>query len=257
MEKSKRRRNYTQRHTEGVDQQTLLMDAAVKVVAAEGLENASTRAIASAVSPAMSDAVIYRYFGGKDELLLKAFLRSMGRLYDEVRRRSGVLMEFSLPFEYRLRFFWHSLWTWITAHGDEGCLMVRFLVSSGFNARAVEEYRAIWRPLADKIQGFYPDIDTSALMSFFVETLLVSSYPVCSGLKEDCASASEFGFRRVLGALKELVPSIGSDKAKEREKLASKVFAEEMKSVAEENGKENNKENISITRTAVGTQPAR
>lgn len=252
MNKSKRRRNYTQRRTEGADQQTLLIDAAVKVVASDGLENASTRAIASAVSPAMSDAVIYRYFGSKDELLLRAFLRSMQHLYDEIRRRSGVLMEFSVPFEYRLRFFWHSLWAWITAHGDEGCFIVRFLCSSGFNARAVEENRVIWKPLTDKIKGFYPDIDTAVLMGFFVETLLVSSYPVCTGKKEDSAAVSEFGYRRVLGTLKELVPSIGTDKAKEREKLAAKVFAEEKKSVAEEN-----KENRGMSRTAAGTQPAR
>lgn len=53
----------------------VFIDSAVRVVARDGLEKATTKAIAAEAG--LNEAYIYKCFAGKDELLSEAFYRGM------------------------------------------------------------------------------------------------------------------------------------------------------------------------------------
>ena len=202
-----KRRKQVLPKAERPDQRLLLLDAAVSVIAKSGIEGASVRAIAAEASPTITDAVIYRHFSGKDELLLQAFLRVDAMLYEQIEKMCDVLWEKELPTENRLRFLWHSVWTWVTEHRTEVCFAVRYYYSASYDAHAEEENRKIWRTLAEKLKELFPCVDADCLVGTAIEQTLTALYPICSGRTPDSASFSEFAFRKVYGALKELFPS--------------------------------------------------
>ncbi len=183
----------------------LLLAAVVRVVAKRGVEGASTRAIAAEAGGGITDTVIYRYFAGKDELLHQAFLRESNAFMAEVGRLFSVLWETNLSREHRLRFLWHTIWTWLTHHPAESAFMIRYYYSASFTPAAMADYHKIWQPLADRLSELLPGKDTEALVFMALETTAAANYPVCTGWREDGAAASEYGFRRLMGLVNEFL----------------------------------------------------
>ncbi len=207
--KKRKKRSYEQTSVK-IPANVLLLDAVVRVVAQKGVEGTSTRAIATEAGHGLTDTVIYRFFSGKEDLMRQAFLRESRSYMKEMDSRFSVLWERNLPREQRMRFLWHSLWGWTTAHKTESTFLVRYYYSACFDDTAKRQYREIWMPLANRIQELVPGKETEQL--FFMaletlETLASAAYPVCCGRSPDSASASEYGFRRVMGLVNEFIAS--------------------------------------------------
>ena len=202
--KKRKRRNYNQPPVK-IPQDVLLQDAVVQVVARSGIEGTSTRSIAAEAAHGITDKVIYRYFEGKEDLMRKTFLRETGVCMKEAESRFSVLWEDNLPLAQRLRFLWHSLWTWTTAHSKGCTFIIRYYYCSSFDAQAYAEYRAVWAPLVDRLKELVPGEETEPLFFMALETLASAAYPVCSGRTPDSASASEYGFRRLMGLVNEFI----------------------------------------------------
>lgn len=200
---SKSTQKYTRRrikpNSEKIPSNILLLDAIVRVVAKQGIENTSTRAVAAEAGNGITDTVIYRFFSGKENLLLRAFCRESVTFMQEVDSLFSVLWEKKLPGEQRMRFLWHTVWTWQTNHKAACTFMTRYYYSAYFDKRAEAKYREIWLPLAERLHDLLPNTDTEALTFMTLEATAAACYPVCCGRQPDCASASEYGFRRVMG----------------------------------------------------------
>ncbi len=206
--------NHEKKHTKKSTEQKpaktppdiLLLDAVVRVVANKGVEGTSTRAVAAEAGGGITDTVIYRFFSGKEELMRQAFLRESKAFMNEVSGIFPVLWEKNISLEQRLRFLWHTVWTHLTHHKAACTFMIRYYYSASFDEGAMNGYTEIWQPLAGKLSDLVPGADTDTLVFMSLEIIAASVYPVCSGRKPDSASASEYGFRRLIGLVNEFLP---------------------------------------------------
>ncbi len=183
----------------------LLWDAIVRVVAKKGVEGASTRAIAAEAGHGLTDTVIYRFFVSKEELFLTAFVRESRAFMKQVELLLSVLWEKNISCEHRLRFIWHTVWTWLSQHKEACAFMIRYYYSAFFDETAKNSYQAIWQPIAERLRELLPDTDTETLVYIALEATASSVYPVCAGWRPDGAEASEYGFRRLMGLVNEFM----------------------------------------------------
>lgn len=202
--KKRKRRSYVQEPVK-IPADVLLLDATVRVVAKKGVEGTSTRAIAAEAGHGLTDTVIYRFFSGKEDLLLKAFVRESTDFMRQVETLLPVLWETKISREQRLRFLWHTVWTWLSQHKAASTFMIRYYYSASFDENAKNSYQAVWQPIADRLRGLLPDADTESLVYMALETTASSIYPVCAEWRPDGAGASEYGFRRLNGLVNEFL----------------------------------------------------
>ena len=178
------------------------MDAVVRLVSRIGVENVSTRAIIAEADGVGTDVYLYRLFGNKENLLLQTFLREDAKLIDEVLKRSDVLWEFSIPFEDRMRHFWHSVWLWFTdAHPDTCMFLARYYYCSYCGEQAKQGHVALCKPLAEKCSTLYPGVNVARMLDSVMGMMLATAFQVCSGRTPDDGTAAESGFRMMEGLL--------------------------------------------------------
>lgn len=180
--------------------ETALMDAVVRLVSKNGVENLSTRAIVAEAEGVGTDVYLYRLFGSKENLLLQTFLREDRKLIEEVLRRIDVLREISLPFADRLRHLWHSVWLWLTSAHPETCLfLARYYYCSFCGEQAKLEHTALCAPLVEKCSSLYPGVNVSRMLDSAMGMLLATAFQVCSGRTPDDGTAAESGYRMMEG----------------------------------------------------------
>ncbi len=202
--KKRKRRGYEQTPVK-IPADVLLLDAVVRVVAKKGVEGTSTRAIAAEAGHGLTDTVIYRFFSGKEELMLKAFVRESRAFMQQVELVLPGLWENKISREQRLRFLWHTVWTWLGQHKEACTFMIRYYYSASFDENAKTGYQAVWQPIADKLKELLPDTDAETLVYMALEATASAIYPVCVGWRPDGAGASEYGFRRLIGLVNEFL----------------------------------------------------
>lgn len=183
-----------------VEPRDALMDAVVRLTAKGGIESVSVRAVIAEAEGVGTDVYLYRLFGGKENLLSEAFLRSDRRLAHETERRSAVLWEDGLPFESRLRYLWNTVWHWLAdGHAGECLFLTRYYYCSFCEENTLLHHRAIWEPTAEKWREVFPKVDTVRLAEGFFSTALAAAFPVCLGRIPNDGMAEENGFRALCG----------------------------------------------------------
>ncbi len=182
-----------------------MMNAIVRVVAKKGVEGTSTRAIAAEAGHGLTDTVIYRFFSSKEDLMRKAFLRESTAFMQQVEALLPVLWEKKISREQRLRFLWHTVWTWLGQHKAASTFMIRYYYSASFDENAKNGYQTVWQPIADHLHELLPEKDTESLVYMALETTASAIYPVCADWRPDGAGASEYGFRRLNGLIREFL----------------------------------------------------
>lgn len=202
--KKRRRKSYMEEPVK-IPADVLLMDAIVRTVAKKGVEGASTRAIAAEAGHGLTDTVIYRFFSSKEELMRKAFVRESTAFMQQVESLLPVLWEKNISREQRLRFLWHTVWTWLSQHKEACAFMIRYYYSASFDETAKNSYQTVWQPIADRLHELLPDTDTETLVYMALEATASAIYPVCVGWRPDGAGASEYGFRRLNGLVNEFL----------------------------------------------------
>ena len=202
--KKRRRRNYEQAPVK-IPADVLLMEAIVRAVAKKGVEGASTRAIAAEAGHGLTDTVIYRFFSSKEELMRKAFVRESTAFMQQVELVLPGLWENKISREQRLRFLWHTVWTWLSQHKEACAFMIRYYYSASFDENAKTSYLSVWQPIADRLHELLPDTDAETLVYMALEATASAIYPVCVGWRPDGAGASEYGFRRLNGLVNEFL----------------------------------------------------
>lgn len=176
------------------------MDAVVRIVSKNGVENLSTRAIIAEADGVSTDVYLYRLFGSKENLLLQTFLREDRKLIEEIQKRAEVMREVSLPFEDRLRHLWHSVWLWLTSAHPETCLFLsRYHYSSFCGEQAKQGHVALCLPLTEASSALYPGVDVGRMLDSAIGMMLATAFQVCSGRTPDDGTAAESGYRMMEG----------------------------------------------------------
>ena len=93
-----------------------LLDAAVRVVARDGLDHATTKSIAGELP--CNEVYIYRNFGSKEALLQAAFNRADIGFVQNVLKHIDVMDEADRPLEERCHALWDPVWTFSVGRPD-------------------------------------------------------------------------------------------------------------------------------------------
>ena len=98
------------------DYRELLLEAAVLVVSRDGLDHATTKAIAK--EAACNEVYIYRNFGSKEGLLQAAFDRADIHFIQMVIKHLDVLDDRSMTLEQRCHALWQPVWAFCLSGPD-------------------------------------------------------------------------------------------------------------------------------------------
>ena len=170
---------------------TALMDAAVAVVARDGLDKLTTRSIASECD--LHDAYIYRYFLDKEDLLKRAFMREDKKMVDLML--AGMTQEEveGLEFKEKLRRLWMPAWDYLLKHPNECKFYVRYYYSVHFEKDAIKDFEENNRVLKERFKSiFFEERDVELLFHYNIDTMLHLAIRVATGeLPNDETLANE------------------------------------------------------------------
>lgn len=93
----------------------VFLKSAVRVVARDGIEKATTKAIAKEAH--LNEAYIYKCYSGKDELLKDALIMEDRGFADMLYENLPIMHDSSMPWKSRAFVLWKRSWNfiWMTA----------------------------------------------------------------------------------------------------------------------------------------------
>ena len=155
-----------------------LLDAAVRVVARDGLDHATTKSIAGELP--CNEVYIYRNFGSKEALLQAAFNRADIGFVQNVLKHIDVMDEADRPLEERCHALWDPVWTFSVGRPD----IIRFYLRYYYSAQYLRSPRDSW-----------------FLMAHVFETILSFCSHILSGELENTAEVSDEVFQLIFRTL--------------------------------------------------------
>lgn len=148
-----------------------LITRAIEVIAAEGLDKTTTKAIVSGTG--INEAYIYRQFTNKEELLAKAFDKLDTELFDKCMQHIEVMYMTELDFEFRCRAFFFALWKFLLGNRDKCVAYVRYHYSPYFVRYSLPAHKERYLPLIAKFrEAFIEEADVWMVLSHILNVIL-------------------------------------------------------------------------------------
>jgi AcrR family transcriptional regulator len=156
-----------------------LLRAAASIVARDGMEAATTAAIASEAS--VAEGTLYRHFESKDDLLIAAYRQ----MKQEVFVDAAADVDIGAPPPERLKRTWKAIYSAYRANRDAFAFGQRFAESALAEREGGEAHRAIGRMVADLrkagvASGDFKNLPVDLLANLFLAPV---SYLLKSELK--------------------------------------------------------------------------
>lgn len=124
-----------------MNSKTAFIDSAIKVVAEKGIQNVTTKEMGKAAG--YSEAIIYRHFKDKDDLLVYTFKSlddELVRVITESEKRASK----STSSAYRTVF--NDFWSFVLGNKDKCSYFIQFYYSSYFDRIVDEERKQAYMP---------------------------------------------------------------------------------------------------------------
>ncbi len=181
--------------------QEKLIERTIEVIAANGMEKTTTKAIAAGIG--ISEVYIYRHFANKEDLLAKAFDKLDGELVDKLMTHFPVMYTPGLSFEKRCRFLFMEVWNFILRNRERCLAYIRYYYSPCFASYSAEGHRERFSAVVQKLdEGFLEEANTQMLLSYMLGTMLSFATKVFDGDMPDDSNTAEHIFRIVYYAIK-------------------------------------------------------
>lgn len=157
----------------------VFLESAVRVVARDGLEKATTKNIAKEAH--LNEAYIYRCFPGKDELLSEALHQedvNFVRLLLELLDANHAL---GLNFKERAYVLWKRSWDFILELSDDFLFYVRYYYST-CRGKAYEEHLECYKPVVERCRPYFKEgVNMDILVHQIFSTMLFFGCRVITG----------------------------------------------------------------------------
>ena len=148
-----------------------LIDSAVKIIAENGLDKTTTKAIVSGTD--INEAYIYTYFEGKEDLISKAFDSLNAGFAEEIDRRLPILGMTDIDFEIRPRMFFEAIWEFMIKNRDNCIAYVRYYYSPYFLKYSVASHKERYVSIIEKFKSvFIDEADMWMIMSHILNVML-------------------------------------------------------------------------------------
>lgn len=137
------------------DLRQALIDGTTHVVAQNGLDRATTKAISTATG--INEVYIYRLFENKAKLLEKAFEHLDKQLLEKCMLHIDVMYMHEIDYEARCRIYFLALWRFLIGNKDEILMYVRYYYSPYFKKNSAETHKQRFVPLVNKFRDAFKD----------------------------------------------------------------------------------------------------
>lgn len=173
-----------------------LIDSAVRVVARDGVEKATTKAIAAEAK--LNEAYIYKCFPSKDELLSEAFLMEDTRFSTFLGKTLPVMRTPGLLWRERAYILWKRSWEHILGIPDDCGFYIRYYYSASCRAHAYEMHLACYKPLIERVSHvFLPGTNMDMLIHQIFSTMLFFASRVLNGELENSEATTLWAFEQI------------------------------------------------------------
>lgn len=158
----------------------VFLKSAIRVVARDGLDKATTKAIAKEAR--LNEAYIYKCYSGKDELLDDALIMedvNFAELLDEVM---PIMHDSRLPWKSRAFILWKRSWDFILEEPDDCIFYIRFYFASLGPGSVYRKHLESYRPLIRKVTpSFRPNTNMDMVIHQIFCTMLFFASRVMDG----------------------------------------------------------------------------
>ena len=137
------------------DVQSRLIDRTIIVIAENGLDKTTTKAIVKGTD--INEAYIYRYFGDKEDLLSHVFDTLDEELVAKVMQHLTVMYMRELEYELRCRVFFEAVWKFLLGNKEKCLAFVRYYYSPYFTKYSAENHKRRYVPVVEKFKEAFKD----------------------------------------------------------------------------------------------------
>ncbi len=131
-------------------QKAALMEATVKAVAEDGMENLSTREISRRCG--VKEVYIYRYFENKDDMVAKTFAESDERFLKLVLNNLPVMKNEAIEYEARCRYLFTKCWEYMMANSERVMFYIQYYYSAAFQRYSYYDHMKRFDVLIEKMR---------------------------------------------------------------------------------------------------------
>lgn len=168
------------------DVQNRLIDRTITVIAENGLDKTTTKAIVKGTD--INEAYIYRYFSDKEDLLSHVFDTLDEELVAKVMQHLPVMYMRELEYELRCRVFFEAVWKFLLGNKEKRLAFVRYYYSPYFTKYSAESHKRRYVPVVEKFkEAFKDEADVWMILNHILNVMLDFAVKAHNGqmLKED------------------------------------------------------------------------
>ncbi len=155
----------------------ILIDATIQVIAREGWDKATTKAIAREAD--MNEVYIYRIFGDKEGLIVAAFEDLDRELKDALIENVDRLYASERGMKERCYDFFDRVWKFLLQNQPKCTAFLRYYYSPYFKKNSAEKHRELFDPIVLRIApAFIKGSEPWLLLSHIMDIMLASAIKV-------------------------------------------------------------------------------
>lgn len=182
------------------DVRSTLIEQTIKVVADEGFDKTTTKAIVG--DTGINEAYIYKYFKDKYDLLTATFSALDEELYSKAMHYVSVMNMPNVDFESRCQLFFTAVWQFLLGNREKCITYVRYYNSPYFRKYSLDEHKRRYLPLVSKFSAaFRAEANTWMILHHILETMLGFAIKVFNGELENNEDTATHVFILVYGTV--------------------------------------------------------
>ena len=153
------------------DVRNRLIDRTITVIAENGLDKTTTKAIVKGTD--INEAYIYRYFSDKEDLLSHVFDTLDEELVAKVMQHLPVMYMRELEYELRCRVFFEAVWKFLLGNKEKCLAFVRYYYSPYFTKYSAESHKRRYVPVVEKFkEAFKDEADVWMILNHILNVML-------------------------------------------------------------------------------------
>ena len=179
-----------------------LIDGTIYVIAQNGLDKATTKAISTATS--INEVYIYRLFANKEKLFEAAFTYLDEQLLTKTMLHLDVMYMTEMDYETRCRVYFLTLWRFLVGNKNEILMYVRYYYSTHFAKDSAEEHKRRFQPLVEKFKvAFKDEADVWMILNHILNVMLAFAVMVHNDQMPKEDDYTEHVFRVIYQSVKQ------------------------------------------------------
>lgn len=184
------------------DMRSALINAAIQVIARDGLDKATTKLIAGEAG--VNEVYIYRVFKDKDDLFVKTFEKLDDALVNEVLDHLPVMNMKGVAFADRCWILFSFIWRSMLSNSKNAITYIRYFYSPYFAKYSMKTHLGCFEPCVQHFEVvFKQEANVWMILNHILNTMLDFVIRINNGELLDNEESAEHVFRIIFASAKQ------------------------------------------------------